>query len=120
MGKKKIEIKYIKDEKKRRTTFKKRQFGLLKKARELSILCGANVHVSMKNIETNLREENNYTNKKKTKDQKILEINKSENKDEIDLTFLNKYERVEEFDFEEENNENAFINDVIFKDVYLF
>lgn len=127
MGKKKIEIKYIKDDKKRCSTFKKRKFGLLKKAKELSILCGANVHITMKNIETNLSEKNNYTNKRKTKEKKVLETKNLEKKDEIDLSFLNKYEKMEEFDFEEydendfeEYDENDFINDVIFKDVYLF
>ncbi|VDP97022.1 unnamed protein product [Trichobilharzia regenti] len=39
MGRKKIEIKFIKDEKNRLVTFAKRKSGLFKKAYELSVLC---------------------------------------------------------------------------------
>lgn len=47
MGRNKIDIKKIKDERKRQTTFKKRKDGLLKKAMELSILCDVEIAVFM-------------------------------------------------------------------------
>ncbi|XP_071704604.1 agamous-like MADS-box protein AGL80 [Rutidosis leptorrhynchoides] len=40
MTRKKVEIKLIEDESKRKTTFKKRKKGLMKKVNELSTLCG--------------------------------------------------------------------------------
>lgn len=43
MGRRKIEIKTISSEKNRQATFNKRRVGLMKKAMELSILCGAEV-----------------------------------------------------------------------------
>lgn len=43
MGRKKITIERIEDDKSRATTFQKRKVGLMKKAMELSILCGADV-----------------------------------------------------------------------------
>ena len=46
MGRRKIEIQAIKDERVRRVTFKKRRIGLLKKAVQLSLL--TNVVVEMK------------------------------------------------------------------------
>lgn len=45
MGRKKITIELIQDERNRQVTFTKRKYGLLKKARELSILCGAEIAV---------------------------------------------------------------------------
>ncbi|XP_028783682.1 agamous-like MADS-box protein AGL21 [Neltuma alba] len=45
MGKAKIEIKRIEDSANRQVTFSKRRSGLLKKARELAILCDAQVGV---------------------------------------------------------------------------
>lgn len=45
MGRRKIDIRYIEDERNRQVTFTKRRNGLLKKARELSILCGAEIAV---------------------------------------------------------------------------
>lgn len=45
MGRKKITIKLIEDERNRQVTFTKRRNGLLKKARELSILCEAEIAV---------------------------------------------------------------------------
>jgi len=47
MGRKTIEIKKIKDNKKRQITFNKRRAGVLKKAMELSILCGCPVAVAV-------------------------------------------------------------------------
>lgn len=47
MGRIKLTIEKIKDDRKRRTTFKKRKDGLLKKAKELSILCDAEIAVFM-------------------------------------------------------------------------
>ena len=41
MGKKKLEIKRIENKSNRQITFSKRRKGLMKKARELSILCDA-------------------------------------------------------------------------------
>ncbi|KAI9142653.1 hypothetical protein BKA69DRAFT_1065634 [Paraphysoderma sedebokerense] len=43
MGKRKIVIKKIEDERNRQVTFSKRKLGLMKKAYELSVLCGAEV-----------------------------------------------------------------------------
>ncbi|CAL0327463.1 unnamed protein product [Lupinus luteus] len=45
MGRKKIEIKMLKDSNTRQVTFSKRKTGLFKKANELSILCGCEVAV---------------------------------------------------------------------------
>ncbi|KAJ1407337.1 hypothetical protein SESBI_24443 [Sesbania bispinosa] len=45
MGKKKVEMKRIENKSSRQVTFSKRRKGLLKKARELAILCDANVAV---------------------------------------------------------------------------
>ena len=39
MGRGKVELKRIEDKKSRQVTFSKRRIGLIKKARELSILC---------------------------------------------------------------------------------
>ena len=47
MGRKKIEITPISNETIRKSTFEKRRVGLLKKAMELSILCGVPVSVTM-------------------------------------------------------------------------
>uniref|UniRef100_A0A6B2L5F0 MADS-box domain-containing protein n=1 Tax=Arcella intermedia TaxID=1963864 RepID=A0A6B2L5F0_9EUKA len=49
MGRRKIEIKAIGDEKKRLATFIKRKNGLMKKAMELSILCGCEVKLEIHN-----------------------------------------------------------------------
>lgn len=50
MGRKKIEMKYIADHKDRAITFAKRKHGLLKKAAELSILCGLRVNLLFSDI----------------------------------------------------------------------
>ena len=47
MGRKKIEIKRIENNKMRRVTFRKRRVGLLKKAIELSLLTGARVYLKV-------------------------------------------------------------------------
>jgi len=47
MGRKKIAIKKITDERNRQVTFSKRKFGLMKKAYELSVLCGCEVGLIM-------------------------------------------------------------------------
>ncbi|KAF3431025.1 hypothetical protein FNV43_RR25755 [Rhamnella rubrinervis] len=39
MGRKKVELKRIEDKSSRQVTFSKRRSGLMKKARELSVLC---------------------------------------------------------------------------------
>ena len=49
MGKKKIAIEQIKNNKTRRLTLNKRKKGLIKKAMELSILCNADVFIEIKN-----------------------------------------------------------------------
>ena len=49
MGRKKIEIEHIIDERIRRVTFKKRRIGLLKKAIQLSKLTGAQVQLKVYN-----------------------------------------------------------------------
>ncbi|KAI8352231.1 hypothetical protein B0O80DRAFT_427440 [Mortierella sp. GBAus27b] len=43
MGRKKIQIKTILDERNRQVTFQKRRFGLMKKAMELSVLCDCQI-----------------------------------------------------------------------------
>ncbi|VDL90041.1 unnamed protein product [Schistocephalus solidus] len=43
MGRKKIEIKRIEDERNRQVTFTKRKLGLMKKAYELSVLCDCEI-----------------------------------------------------------------------------
>ena len=45
MGRRKIEIKMVKDANTRQVTFSKRRTGLFKKANELSILCGSEVAI---------------------------------------------------------------------------
>ncbi|KAI8919133.1 hypothetical protein DFJ77DRAFT_263914 [Powellomyces hirtus] len=47
MGRKKIAIKRITDERNRQVTFSKRKFGLMKKAHELSVLCGCEIGLIM-------------------------------------------------------------------------
>jgi len=47
MGRKKITIKKITDGRNRQVTFSKRKFGLMKKAYELSVLCGCEVGLIM-------------------------------------------------------------------------
>ncbi|KAI9199450.1 uncharacterized protein BJ171DRAFT_462368 [Polychytrium aggregatum] len=43
MGRKKIRIQQITDERNRQVTFVKRKYGLIKKAYELSVLCGCEI-----------------------------------------------------------------------------
>ncbi|PON54968.1 MADS-box transcription factor [Trema orientale] len=43
MGRKKVELKRIEDKSSRQVTFSKRRNGLIKKARELSVLCDIDV-----------------------------------------------------------------------------
>ncbi|KAK2993301.1 hypothetical protein RJ640_000016 [Escallonia rubra] len=45
MGRRKVEMKRIEDKSSRQVTFSKRRGGLMKKARELSVLCGVDVGV---------------------------------------------------------------------------
>ena len=45
MGRKKINIARISDERNRQVTFTKRKFGLMKKAYELSVLCDCEITV---------------------------------------------------------------------------
>uniref|UniRef100_A0A0V0HPI5 Putative ovule protein n=1 Tax=Solanum chacoense TaxID=4108 RepID=A0A0V0HPI5_SOLCH len=45
MGRKKVEIKRIEDKSSRQATFSKRRNGLMKKAKQLSILCDVDVAV---------------------------------------------------------------------------
>ncbi|KAJ9709879.1 hypothetical protein PVL29_001385 [Vitis rotundifolia] len=45
MGRKKVELKRIEDKSSRQVTFSKRRNGLIKKARELSVLCDVDVAV---------------------------------------------------------------------------
>ena len=47
MGRKKIEMKRVDNDKIRRVTFKKRRIGVLKKAMELSLLTGAAVMIKI-------------------------------------------------------------------------
>lgn len=56
MGRKKISIEPIKDDRNRHVTFNKRKTGLIKKAMELSILCNCNISLVIFNAENNLFE----------------------------------------------------------------
>ncbi|ESO10167.1 hypothetical protein HELRODRAFT_73207 [Helobdella robusta] len=47
MGRKKIQISRIEDERNRQVTFTKRKFGLMKKAYELSVLCDCEIALIM-------------------------------------------------------------------------
>jgi hypothetical protein len=49
MGRRKIQIKTIGNDRARQVTFSKRRYGILKKAYELSILCGVDIGVIMFN-----------------------------------------------------------------------
>ena len=54
MGRNKIEIEPIKEDKLRNITFNKRKHGLLKKATELSILCNIKVVLFFTDLHNNL------------------------------------------------------------------
>ena len=47
MGKKKVTHEFIKDNKSRNITYCKRKIGILKKAMELSVLCGQKIFLAM-------------------------------------------------------------------------
>lgn len=53
MGRKKIDIKYITDDKRRNSTFYKRRNGLLKKAKELATLAGVKVYFKIEDGKKN-------------------------------------------------------------------
>ena len=61
MGRRKLSIKYISDDKKRMNTFKKRQRGIFKKAMQLNILTGHNITVIIQNNKYSFSE---YSSKK--------------------------------------------------------
>ena len=54
MGRKKIQISRITDERNRQVTFTKRKFGLMKKAYELSVLCDCEIALIIFNSSNNL------------------------------------------------------------------
>ncbi|KAG0335996.1 myocyte enhancer factor [Podila horticola] len=54
MGRKKIQIKPIVDERNRQVTFQKRRFGLMKKAMELSVLCDCQIGLIIFNTNNKL------------------------------------------------------------------
>ncbi|ORX95516.1 SRF-like protein [Basidiobolus meristosporus CBS 931.73] len=54
MGRKKIEIKPILDERNKQVTFLKRKFGLMKKAYELSVLCECEIGLIIFNSQNKL------------------------------------------------------------------
>ena len=54
MGRKKIQITRIADERNRQVTFTKRKFGLMKKAYELSVLCDCEISVIIFNSHNKL------------------------------------------------------------------
>ena len=54
MGRKKISIQRIPDERNRQVTFTKRKFGLMKKAYELSVLCDCEISVIIFNAHNKL------------------------------------------------------------------
>ena len=76
MGRKKIKIDYIADLKLRQITFCKRKRGLLKKAMELSLLCGQEVFLAI--YEPSLKKTIVYNSLKDKDDliQDILSMNK--------------------------------------------
>lgn len=53
MGRKKIKIKPIKDDRNRQVTFLKRKHGLMKKAYELSVLCDCDIALIILNKTNN-------------------------------------------------------------------
>ena len=55
MGRKKINIARISDERNRQVTFTKRKFGLMKKAYELSVLCDCEIAVIIFNSHNKVR-----------------------------------------------------------------
>jgi hypothetical protein len=61
MGRRKLSIEYISDDKKRMNTFKKRQRGIFKKAMQLNILTGHNITVIIQNNKYSFSE---YSSKK--------------------------------------------------------
>lgn len=63
MGRNKIPIKKIQDERKRLTTFKKRKDGLLKKAMELSVLCDVEIAIVMFSTANGQSRLHDYANK---------------------------------------------------------
>ena len=54
MGRKKITITRISDERNRQVTFTKRKFGLMKKAYELSVLCDCEISLIIFNSQNKL------------------------------------------------------------------
>ena len=54
MGRKKIEIQRIGDDRNRQVTFTKRKFGLMKKAYELSVLCDCEIALIVFNSQNKL------------------------------------------------------------------
>lgn len=54
MGRKKIAIQTISDERGRQVTFSKRRYGIMKKAYELSVLCGCEIGIVMFNCQGKL------------------------------------------------------------------
>jgi len=68
MGRRKIEIQAIKDERVRRVTFKKRRIGLLKKAVQLSLLTNVVVEMKVYNKEDNSLVEYFSSGKEELKD----------------------------------------------------
>ena len=57
MGRKKINIARISDERNRQVTFTKRKFGLMKKAYGLSVLCDCEIAVIIFNSHNKVRQE---------------------------------------------------------------
>lgn len=53
MGRRKINIEYIENEKDRKISFKKRRFGLLKKAMELQALSNCHIEINIHWTEDN-------------------------------------------------------------------
>lgn len=98
MGRKKIKIRMIGDEKKRSTTFNKRKKGLLKKAMELSILCGCDVSVIINGEDMTAYSSNNL-------EQSFLNF---QNKRDVTLYTNKDYEEL--FGAEVEENENISLN----------
>ena len=87
MGRKKINIEYIENEKDRKMSFKKRRFGLLKKAMELCAL--SNCHIE---INIHWTEDNSLV---KYNSQKIHPL------PSFDSSFIDKYANLSNLDYEE-------------------
>jgi hypothetical protein len=74
MGRKKLDAVLIADDKSRNTTFKKRKLGLIKKAQQLTVLCGVPVSLVMKDLRNNVRVYANKFSRKHLINKRIIDL----------------------------------------------